>query len=616
MNNGRRRTSKPSGSPQLFRASPPKKDGGLSDPLLLSPDVLDDATRRELLQDVLHQRRASPSSVDRPSNSGAVPGGTDTDKEPFARQLRTRVRSGSNSNSDILVTAMAARLKDLESQHKAYQAELKELHAKYRQLNDKYQRERQLREEAETAVLTLYDEKELLEAELREMEVAHACASGAKNNHPLSPHNRAGKVTDDTQASPSNSPPAPSRAVKVDLFSGDFTDGSTGDGAKATEKKGPTHFVNTARPDIALFSPQRVGGLPGNRQAASAVAGSSLQPPCRRYSVSSVDMELLTKNARILSDYVGWKGVFKQGNQAGIRERDVVRVVVYKNGICVNQGPFRPYGWALCDAFLDDLIEGFYPYEFKERYPDGFPIEVVDRTGETCETVRAGAAYGNEAASQANAGPLFPKEGGRRLGAAPQNPGRSPERVHTLDEQKNIGYTPISVEKFLKKVPAQKVTASGQLLSVRDGVAAFMGVGATGASSASAPRALETIKHVSAAEAAYRRRVAQQQQQQHQSASPVTAASGAVSSMFVGNLIAVLIRLPDGQKITLHMAPEDTVASLREEFVAAAPSFREVRYELCQAFPLKQEWNEHQRTFASLGVEKSCTLMVKLMKQA
>lgn len=612
MSNGRRRASKPSGSPQLFRANPPKKDGGLSDPLLLSPDVLDDATRRELLQDVLRHRRASPSSVDRPSNPGAVPGDAHSDKEPFAHQLRTRVRSGSNSNSDILVTAMAARLKDLESQHKAYQAELKELHAKYRQLNDKYQRERQLREEAETAVLTLYDEKELLEAELREMEAAHACASSAKSNHPLSPHNRAEKFTQDTRASPSHSPPTPSRAVKADLFSGDFTDGSTNDGAKATEKEGPTHFVNTARPDTVLFSPQKAGGLPSNRQAASAVAGSSAQPPCRQYSVSSMDMELLTKNARILSDYVGWKGVFKQGNQAGIRERDVVRVVVYKNGICVNQGPFRPYGWALCDAFLDDLIEGFYPYEFKEKYPDGFPIEVVDRTGETCETDRTGAVHGKEAASQANAGPLFPNEGGRRLGAAPQNPGRNPVRVHTLGETKNIGYTPIRVEEFLKKIPAQKVTASGQLLSVRDGVAAFMGVGATGASNTSAPRALGTIKHVSAAEAAYRRRVAQQQQ----SASSVTGASGAVSSMFVGNLIAVLIRLPDGQKITLHMAPEDTVASLRKEFAAAAPSFREVRYELCQAFPLKQEWNEHQRTFASLGVEKSCTLMVKLIKQA
>ncbi|GET93642.1 hypothetical protein, conserved [Leishmania tarentolae] len=593
MKNGHLRTSKPSGSPQLFRASPSKKDGGLSDPLLLSPDVLDDATRKELLQDVLRERRASPLSVDQPSNSG-VSGRAHVDKEPFAHQLRTRVRTGSNSNSDILVTTMAARLKNLESQHKAYQAELKELHAKYRQLNDTYHRERQLREEAESVLLTLYDEKELLEAKLRKMEAAHARTSRAEGDHPRSPHNREGKVNNRTQASPSHSPPPPSQVEKVDLFSGDFTDGIPHDDAKAKEEEEvPTYFANRARP-------------------ASTDAGASSQPQRRQYSVSSVDIELLTKNARILSDHVGWKGIVKQGNQAGIRERDVVRVVVYKNGICVNQGPFRPYGWALCDAFLDDLVEGFYPYEFKEKYPEGFPIEVVDRTGETCETGRTGAVHGIATTSQANVGPPFPKEGGRRLGAAPQKPGSNTARIHTIDEDKNSGYTTVSVQEFLKKVPAQKVTASGQLLSVRDSVAALMGVAATKNSIASAPGAVGTIKHVSAAEAAYHRTVAQQQKP---CAAPVTVASGAASQMYVGNLIAVLIRLPNGQKITLHMAPEDTVASLRKEFVAAAPRFCDVRYELYQAFPLTREWNEHQRTLASLGVEKSCTLMVKLIKQ-
>ncbi|CAM44323.2 conserved hypothetical protein [Leishmania braziliensis MHOM/BR/75/M2904] len=608
MDNGRQRGSKPPGSPQLFRANPPKKGGHPSDALLLSPDVLDDATRRELLQDVLRQRRASLSPVGRLSGPGAVAGDVHTDKEPFAHQLRARVRAGSSANSDNLVAAMAARLKDLESKQKAYQAELQELHAKYRQLNDNYHRERELREEAETAVLTLYDEKELLEAQLREKEAAHARASNATNNHPPPPLNRVGKVTHSTQASPSHAPVTPLRAVKVDLFSGNFKDHHSDDGAKATGKAGPTHRVDTGRPDTVHLTPQRVGGLPDNRNAASAVAGSSPKPPHSRHSVGTVDVELLTKNARILSDYVGWKGVVREGNQAGIRERDAVRVVVYKNGICVNQGPFRPYGWALCDAFLDDLIEGFYPYEFKERYPDGFPIEVVDRTSETCETHRIGAAHGSGVASLENAGPLFPKEGGRRLGGARPNSGRNPHRVHTLDEQKkNIDYAPVSAEEFLKKVPAQTMTAGGQLVSVRNDVAALMGVAAT---SSSASQVSRTIKHVSAAEVAYCQKVTQQQR----SASLVNAATVATSSMFVGNLIAVLIRLPNGQKIKLHMAPEDTVAALRKEFVAAAPNFQTVRYELYQAFPLKQEWNDHQLTFASLGVKKSCTLMVKLIK--
>ncbi|KAG5464393.1 hypothetical protein LSCM1_00577 [Leishmania martiniquensis] len=607
MDSGRRRASKPSGTPLLFRRSPPKKGGGLSDPLLLSPNVLDDATRRELLHDVLRERRASPSSADRPSGPGVVTGETHSEKEPFVHQLRARVRAGSNANSDSLLTAMAARLKDLESKQKVYQAELQELHAKYRQLNDKYQRERQLREEAETAVLTLYDEKVLLEEQLREVQTARGGVSGATRSHPPSPGNLSGNVTHGAQASPSRSPPTPSRAIKMDLVNGGLK--KSEGGATAAGKESPTKFVGTAQPGAVPLSSQMASASLEIRSPAPA---SSALPPRRRLTACDVDVELLKKNARILSDFVGWKGVVKQGNQGGIRDRDIVRVVVYKNGICVNQGPFRPYGWALCDAFLDDLIEGFYPYEFKERYPDGFPIEVVDRTSERCETDHAGAAHGSGAASPANQGPLFPKEGGRRLGAAPQHLESNTPRVHTLDE-KNTGYTPLSAKEFLKRVPAQAVTASGQLFSVRDGVAAFMGIAETNAPSGSAPPAAGTIKHVSAAEAAYRLGVAEQQPQEP-SASPTNATSDVASTMFVGNLIAVLIRLPNGQKITLHMAPDDTVASLREEFVAAVPSFQSVRYELYQAFPLKREWNEHQRTFASLAVGKSCTLMVKLIK--
>ncbi|KAG5490700.1 hypothetical protein JKF63_00822 [Porcisia hertigi] len=599
MDNIRQSASKQPGSPQRFRAKPSKNGIGLEDPLLLSPNVLDDATRRELLQDVLRPSRAHQPLVDRTLSPGFVAQDAHVEKEHFARQLRTRVRNGSNTNSDDLVTAMAARLKDLESKHKVYQAELQEMHAKYRQLNDKYQRERELREETETAVLTLYDEKELLQAQLREIKAA---SSRATSSHPPSPRSHAKDATLSSQAPPST----PSHPTKVNLFDGDFKDDLMDDGgAKAPGKGGRVHLATTRRPDTLPFSNQKGGGPSSNCDAVSTVAKSPSQPPGRRDLPSPVDVELLIKNARILSDYVGWKGVVKEGNQAGIRERDVVRVVIYKNGICVNQGPFRPYGWALCDAFLDDLTEGFYPYEFKEKYPEGFPIEVVDQTSEVCGEHHGGAA------SAANKESSFPKEGGRRLGRAPQNAGNIPGRVHTLDEQKkNIGYTTVSAEEFLKKIPERTVTTSGQLVAVRDSMAAFMGVVPNGASSPSAPQTSATVKHVSATEAAYRRRVAQQQQH----ASPENSAHLAASPMIVGNLIAVLIRLPSGQKITLHMAPEDTVASLRKEFVAAAPSFQTLRYELYQAFPQKQEWNEHQRTIASLGVEKSCTLMVKLIK--
>lgn len=652
MDKGPRRASKPLGSPQKFRpGGPPAKKkkavGALGDPLLLAPDVLDDATRRELLQDVLRPRRASPATL-APLPSLNNDHATHPDKEPFANQLRARVRAGSQ-NSDDLVTAMAARLKELEAKHRAYQSELQELHAKYRQLNDRYQSERVLREEAETAVLTLYDEKELLEQQLA------ARGSGAATpQRSERPDDQRGANLGRTDASTSsqgdNSSSSGTRGegtaaaavvqnTVFDLFGGDF---STEDG----EAVAPTHFTNTARPGTLLFSPQKAQAEAVQKTPVKVGSSSSRT---RRHSVETVDVALLQKNARILSDYVGWKGVVRKGNQAAIKERDVVRVVIYKNGICVNRGPFRPYGWALCDAFLDDLTEGYYPYEFKEKYPDGFPILVTDCSTEKCEVDGNGVARAkasaaarnnnNKSNNEANRSgsesptPSFPADGGRRLGGAPLSPGQ-PRPIHTLQDCKDGdgGYAPVSAATFLGKVPAQRVTASGQLVSVREEVAALMGVRATGAAAPSGgPSSHDdpssTMKRAAAAEAAVRRAKAHQQQQQPQqgkqglSNSPSRRASGndkepatlsGSSSMILGNIMAILVRLPNGRKVTLHMAPEDTVELLRQEFIAAAPEFAHATYELCQAYPVKCVWDDHRRTLASFGIRKTCTLMLRL----
>ncbi|KPA81637.1 hypothetical protein ABB37_03962 [Leptomonas pyrrhocoris] len=644
MDKGRRLVSKPLGSPQKYRpgvGTPNKKKrNALDDPLLLLPDVLDDATRRELLQEVLRPRRASPSSVERPAgNAGAVGvgggcgpngggGAANLDKEPFANQLRSRVRAGSQ-NSDDLVTAMAARLKELESKHKAYQSELQELHGRYRQLNDTYQRERQLREEAETAVLTLYSEKELLEQQLGGFESATGTPRAGKG--------AGDSPSKDRRASQEGAPSTPSKTSpkkeKFDLFSGDFNEN---DGEKAA----PTHFTNTARPGTLLFSPQktRVGE---NAKQAPPPSHVSQQAPAhrdQRHSAATVDMAMLTKNARILSDYVGWKGVVRHGNQAGIRERDVVRVVIYKNGICVNRGPFRPYGWALCDAFLDDLMEGYYPYEFKEKYPDGFPIEITDCSTETCVVDEHGSphakaggrstAAGEGRSASSSPSPVFPSEGGRRLGGAPLEAGK-PRPVHTLQDCKDgVGYNPVSAAEFLSKVPAQRVTASGQLVPVRSEMAALMGLkdGATAKASGS-PAASNgpsnTVKRMAAAEAASRRAKihpppppSPQQQPDSPSKRAVDGKAASTrsrsSSVVEGSFLAICVRLPTGQKVTLDAALKDTVATLREKFIAAAPQFARTSYELYQAFPVKCEWKERNRTLASLGIRRSCTLMVKL----
>lgn len=595
---GNRRPSKPLApsapkSPQKFRPRGKQE----VDELLRQPDVLDRETRRAIVQDVMGGGARLPAA----SSANVGPTSTEGSGEigAFPSQLRERVRAGSGSGggggSDELLTVMTARLRDLESRHKAYQEELKEMHTKYQRVTDELERERHMREEAETAVLTLYDEKELLEAQLhsliKEMESPYGNPKTVEHR-PANESNRA-----------HGSPISPSGAAQVkngkpfDLFSGDYVDGESPPlsprSLEAQKKNGsPVHFVNTAEPGKPLYSPRKESGV-GTGPPSIAKSNRCNQGAPPQCDALPVDPELLKKNARILSDYVGWKGVVRDGQKGGLRERDVVRVVLYKNGICVNSGPFRPYGWALCDAFIDDLAEGFYPYEYKEKYPDGYPIEVVDRTKEECDV--SGGRAASPAAGRANVSD--PSSGGRRLGG----------NVHSLHDAEQGGYTPISREEFLKKMPAQKVTKSGQLVNVRDDVAALMG------EKRNAPVALNTVRHVSSAEADYRLGCGANQNSAGTKSTPVANHEAA---MIIGDLVALLIRLPDGRKITFHMNPTDTIAAVRAEFMKAVPEFRENTFELCQAFPYARTLAEHHRTLTSLGIVKSCALMVRKNKSA
>jgi hypothetical protein len=56
------------------------------------------------------------------------------------------------------------------------------------------------------------------------------------------------------------------------------------------------------------------------------------------------------------------------------------KIVFFKNGITVDGGPFRPYQWDITKALLNDIADGYFPYEFKEKHPDGIKLEAVDKS--------------------------------------------------------------------------------------------------------------------------------------------------------------------------------------------------------------------------------------------
>lgn len=50
--------------------------------------------------------------------------------------------------------------------------------------------------------------------------------------------------------------------------------------------------------------------------------------------------------------------------------------MLYANGVLLGGGPFRPYSDSECAQLVRDLLDGYFPSELQERYPNGIPLAV------------------------------------------------------------------------------------------------------------------------------------------------------------------------------------------------------------------------------------------------
>jgi len=54
----------------------------------------------------------------------------------------------------------------------------------------------------------------------------------------------------------------------------------------------------------------------------------------------------------------------------------------YKNGLMIEGFPFSPYHAKEAQSMLSDILDGYFPYDLKTKYPEGVPLKPVDLTDE------------------------------------------------------------------------------------------------------------------------------------------------------------------------------------------------------------------------------------------
>ena len=55
---------------------------------------------------------------------------------------------------------------------------------------------------------------------------------------------------------------------------------------------------------------------------------------------------------------------------------DPIQLTLYANGILMFEGPFRPFTEPSTRSCVQDIMDGYFPGELQERYPDGVPFIV------------------------------------------------------------------------------------------------------------------------------------------------------------------------------------------------------------------------------------------------
>uniref|UniRef100_A0A3Q0RVZ4 UBX domain-containing protein 11 n=1 Tax=Amphilophus citrinellus TaxID=61819 RepID=A0A3Q0RVZ4_AMPCI len=91
-----------------------------------------------------------------------------------------------------------------------------------------------------------------------------------------------------------------------------------------------------------------------------------------------MNFDLVLQRIRELNIFAGEGESFVQTTATGaqLATKDPIPLRLYRNGIVMFDGPFRSYQEHSTQQCMQDLMDGYFPSELQERFPDGVPFEV------------------------------------------------------------------------------------------------------------------------------------------------------------------------------------------------------------------------------------------------
>ncbi|XP_008292359.1 UBX domain-containing protein 11 [Stegastes partitus] len=181
----------------------------------------------------------------------------------------------------------------------------------------------------------------------------------------------------------------------------------------------------------------------GDQEATDSVEDTSAGSSFR------MNFDLVLQRIKDLNIVAGEGESFVQTTATGaqLAKKDPVQLRLYGNGIVMFDGPFRSYQEYSTQQCMQDLMDGYFPSELQERFPDGVPFEVHDRRDEEFVSRLPWEA--------------FPGEGQAVCGRKAEPAGSQlPGKKMTTDQ-------------FLNKLP-KLVVKAGRVIDIRDPLRAIL----------------------------------------------------------------------------------------------------------------------------------------------
>ncbi|XP_020504645.2 UBX domain-containing protein 11 isoform X1 [Labrus bergylta] len=174
--------------------------------------------------------------------------------------------------------------------------------------------------------------------------------------------------------------------------------------------------------------------------------GGLWQPDTSEARIFHMNFELVLQRIRELNILAGEGECFVQSTSTGaqLAKKDPIQLSLYNNGIVMFQGPFRSYEEQSTQQCMQDLMDGYFPAELQERFPDGVPFEVHDRRHEEFNSRLPWSQ--------------FPGEGQAVLG-------KRDESVNVVSSR--LPGKKLSIDQFLNKLP-KVIVKAGRVIDVRD----------------------------------------------------------------------------------------------------------------------------------------------------